>query len=155
MVDKHLKKHYIDKVDDDPLNAYRSVHFKKDQRTNSEKVQDGVVEAGQETRSVNQVVKLVNVHLSEKVKKLQKLKEDSKRFDEELNMFASNLHEQKNVSAEPQSKPDNKPGQVSNVTDVSEVSNDLLLLINKYGFGKLSTALDNILSQNPELANNS
>lgn len=118
-------------------------------------MQDGVVEAGQETRSVNQVVKLVNVHLSEKVKKLQKLKEDSKRFDEELNMFASNLHEQKNVSAEPQSKPDNKPGQVSNVTDVSEVSNDLLLLINKYGFGKLSTALDNILSQNPELANNS
>lgn len=152
MADKHLKKHVIDQIDDDPFSAFRSVHFKKDLRTNSEKVQDGVMEAGQETRSVNQVVKLVNVHLSEKVKKLEKLKEASKRFDEELNMFTSGIGEQKNAG-EQAPNSESKPVPAAIEGDISAVSQDLLHLIHKYGFGKLSSALDNILSQNPDLAN--
>jgi hypothetical protein len=149
--DKHLKKYTTEKKSDDPLNAFRSIHFKKDVRTNSEKVQESVAEAGQETRSVNQVVKLVNIHLNEKVKKLERLKEESKRFDEELNMFTKGIGEQQSVPSVPPtgSQASGNPG-ISDA-DMYAVTNDLILIINKYGFEKLSVALDRIISQNPQL----
>lgn len=147
--DKHLKKYNIEKKTDDPLDAFRSIHFQKDTRTNSKKLQESVVEAGQETRSVNQVVKLVNIHLSEKVKKLEKLKEASKRFDEELNMFTKGIDEQQNQqSAPPAAQPQN---QGVSESDMYAVTNDLVTIINKYGFQRLTMALDRIIAQNPQL----
>lgn len=148
--DKHLKKYNVEKKTDDPLDAFRSIHFKKDTRTNSEKLQESVVEAGQETRSVNQVVKLVNIHLSEKVKKLEKLKEASKRFDEELNMFTKGIGEQQNQQSTQQTTP--QPQNLGiNESDMYAVTNDLVMIINKYGFEKLTMALDRIIAQNPQL----
>jgi len=140
LADRHIKK---DKVYDsaDPIDAFRSIHFKVDNRTNEEKVKDSVAEAGHETRSVNQVVKLVNMSLSEKVKKLEKLKQDSKRFDEEMSMFTSSLHEQ------PDSSQSVMPQAQSDISEMDFISKELTALISKYGAKKLSAALDKILSE--------
>lgn len=140
MTDKHLKKEQ-QLGPDDPFDAFRSIHFKKDTRTNEEKVKDGVTEAGHETRSVNQVVKLVNMSLSEKVKRLERLKQESKRFDEELNMFTSGLNENPSPSPPYQNPPFTHSGE-----SIQMVSNDLIHLINKYGIDNLTAALDKILS---------
>jgi hypothetical protein len=143
---KILSRRYLKKVDlpksEEPIDAFRSIHFKEDLRTNSEKVQDSVNEAGHETRSVNQVVKLVNLHLSEKVKRLEELKKASKRFDEELNMFTSGIGEE-------QPTINNLPAS----DDLAIITDQLSSMINKYGFEKLSSALDRILAQNPNLKN--
>lgn len=146
---KIMSRRYLKKVDlpksEGPIDAFRSIHFKEDLRSNSEKVQDSVNEAGHETRSVNQVVKLVNLHLSEKVKRLEELKKASKRFDEELNMFTSGIgEEQPTINSIPSSDD-----------DISIISDQLSTMINKYGFEKLSNALDRILAQNPNLKNQS
>ncbi|WP_268542543.1 hypothetical protein [Candidatus Nitrosotenuis cloacae] len=141
-----MSRRYLKKVDlpksEEPIDAFRSIHFKEDLRTNSEKVQDSVNEAGHETRSVNQVVKLVNLHLSEKVKRLEELKKASKRFDEELNMFTSGIGEE-------QPTINNLPAS----DDLAIITDQLSSMINKYGFEKLSSALDRILAQNPNLKN--
>lgn len=147
MTDKHLKKNH-ELSPDDPFDAYRSIHFKRDTRTNEEKVKDSVTEAGHETRSVNQVVKLVNLSLTEKVKRLEKLKEESKRFDEELNMF-NNMEKKSFEQSQP--APINAPSS----TDLQLVSSDLLNLINKYGVNALTIALDKILSNIKETKTNS
>src|SRR5574338_1579753 len=97
LTDKHIKKDRTVPQSEDAFDAFRSLHFKTDTRTNTEKVQDSVVEAGHETRSVNQVVKMVNLSLSEKVKRLEKLKEDSKRFEDELNLFMGNPNTQQST----------------------------------------------------------
>lgn len=142
MVDRHIKK---DKIYDsaDPIDAFRSIHFKIDKRTNEEKVKDGVAEAGHETRSVNQVVKLVNMSISEKVKKLEKLKQDSKRFDEELNLFTSGLNEQ----PKPSLQTVNHDAQNLAESEIDALSKELTLLINKHGAKKLFDALDDVLSK--------
>lgn len=142
MVDRHIKK---DKIDDsaDPIDAFRSIHFRIDNRTNEEKVKDSVAEAGHETRSVNQVVKLVNMSISEKVKKLEKLKQDSKRFDDELNFFTSDLNEQ----PKPNLQTVNHNIQNSAESEIEAISNELTLLANKYGTKKLFIALDDVLSK--------
>lgn len=150
MTEKHLKK-YVTDESDDPMNAFRSVHFKKDTKTKPDNLQNSVAEAGQETRSVNQVVKLVNLHINEKVKKLEKLKEASKRFDEELNMFTSGFNEQKSEQNNKVSQNTTPQQPPANESDIYAVTNDLVVLINKYGFEKLSMALDKIISQNPQL----
>lgn len=143
---KILSRRYLKKVDipksEEPIDAFRSIHFKEDLRTNSEKVQDSVNEAGHETRSVNQVVKLVNLHLSEKVKRLEELKKASKRFDEELNMFTSGIGEEQPTI-----------NNLSASDDLAIITDQLSSMINKYGFEKLSSALDRILAQNPNLKN--
>src|SRR5574338_1688837 len=96
LTDKHIKKDRTVPQSEDAFDAFRSLHFKTDTRTNTEKVQDSVVEAGHETRSVNQVVKMVNLSLSEKVKRLEKLKEEAKRCDDELNLFMGSSPEKQN-----------------------------------------------------------
>jgi len=140
LADKQIKKEKTYDIDD-PFDAFRSIHFRVDNRTNEEKVKDSMTEAGHETRSVNQVVKLVNMSISEKVKKLEKLKQDSKRFDEELNMFTNGLNEN------PQSVSQSTPiAQNFTETEIDTISKELVSLINKYGAKKLSVALDNVLS---------
>lgn len=159
MADKYLKKDRTVPQPTDAFDAFRSLHFKADTRTNAEKVQDSVVEAGHETRSVNQVVKMVNLSLSEKVKRLEKLKEDSKRFEDELNLFMGSPSAQQNtipqvpsaptvptaqtISTNTQASPQASPNP--NSTDIYMISRDLMTLINKYGLQKFSTALNGVL----------
>ncbi|MBI5697094.1 MAG: hypothetical protein HZC29_01025 [Thaumarchaeota archaeon] len=152
MADKHLRKDRSVPQSNDAFDAFRSLHFKTDNRTNAEKVQDSVVEAGHETRSVNQVVKLVNMSINEKVKRLQQLKQESKRFDDELNMFTSSTNEQQ--PPQPQQTATAQPAPVQNVqasqntdaSDVYAISSNLLSLINRYGLPKFSVALNGVLS---------
>lgn len=157
MADKHLRKDRSVPQSNDEFNAFRSLHFKTDNRTNAEKVQDSVVEAGHETRSVNQVVKLVNMSLSEKVKRLQQLKQESKRFDDELNMFTSSTNEQQPpqspppattqpTAAQPTPVQNVQASQNTETSDVYAISSNLLSLISRYGLPKFSVALNGVLS---------
>jgi hypothetical protein len=135
------------------MDAYRSVIIRSGKSEPETKdIQETVAEAGHETRSVNQVVKLVNLQLSEKVKRLNELKAASKRFDDELNMFTNPLQREpsQTVSELPSNVTPQPPTPVvsESQNESQEVSNDLLILINKYGFEKLSKALDEILSKN-------
>jgi hypothetical protein len=152
-----LKKRHLEKMgsptSDDPMDAYRSVILRSGKsESDSKDIEETVAEAGHETRSVNQVVKLVNIHLSEKVRRLNELKAASKRFDDELNMFANPIPQEPSAVSElPSSPAPQEPNRVVSETSPNEtqaVTNDLLILINKYGFEKLSQALDTILSKN-------
>ncbi|MEM3076071.1 MAG: hypothetical protein QXW38_00435 [Candidatus Nitrosotenuis sp.] len=140
-------------ISDDPMDAYRSVILRSGKIEQEQKdIEETVAEAGHETRSVNQVVKLVNLHLSEKVKRLNEIKAASKRFDDELNMFTNPITQEISRSSELQINPTpQEPSKTlpTNPTIESQpVYNDLLDLINKYGFKQLSQALDAILSKN-------
>ena len=161
LADKYLKKDRTIPQSTDAFDAFRSLHFKVDQRSNAEKVKDSVAEAGHETRSVNQVVKMVNLSISEKVKRLEKLKEDSKRFDDELNLFmGSSNAQQSQVPAtpsvpNPQTSPQAAPqtvtppvqNQAASPSELYFISRDLRSIINKYGLQKFSTALNGVLSE--------
>lgn len=154
MTEKHIKKDRTVPQSEDAFDAFRSLHFKTDNRTNTEKVQDSVVEAGHETRSVNQVVKLVNMSINEKVKRLQQLKQESKRFDDELNMFTSSASESQPTpqstspgqSAAPAQSAPTQASQTADASDVYAISSSLLSLINRYGLPKFSVALNGVLS---------
>ena len=133
------------------MDAYRSVILRSGKTEHETKdIEETVAEAGHETRSVNQVVKLVNVHLSEKVKRLNELKAASKRFDDELNMFTNPIQQEPahTVSELPANPPQQPAPSVEPQNDSQAVLSDLSVLINKYGFEKLSKALDEILSKN-------
>ncbi|MEM3135204.1 MAG: hypothetical protein QXW37_00585 [Candidatus Nitrosotenuis sp.] len=152
-----MKKRHLEKIgnniSDDPMDAYRSVILRSGKIEQEQKdIEETVAEAGHETRSVNQVVKLVNLHLSEKVKRLNEIKAASKRFDDELNMFTNPITQETSRSSELQINPTpQEPSKTlpTNPTIESQpVYNDLLDLINKYGFKQLSQALDAILSKN-------
>lgn len=139
--DKHLQK---DKTpeDEDPMEASRSIHIIKEGRANYDRVFDGVSDAGQQTRNTSQIVKLVNFHLNERMKHLQKIKEAAKKFDDEINILTGSAKEE---SERPQSK------SISANNEIQVITNELAALINKHGFKKLSEALEILLSQNPEL----
>lgn len=153
MPDKHLQKDKTP-VDEDPMEASRSVHIIKGSRTNSDRVKesransdrvfDEVSDAGRQTRNTSQVVKLVNFHLNERMKRLQKIKEAAKKFDDEINILTSSAKEE---SERPQNK------SISANNEIQVITNELAALINKHGFKKLSEALEILLSQNPALKN--
>lgn len=138
MADRHLERKKYEQ-DIDPLdNPTREVYFRKDGRDNAEKVKDKVAEAGNDTRNANQYVKFLNAHVQDKVSKLEKLKAEQRKFEEELNMFKVDPSTpQQNQTAE------KKVQDSENVLIV----NDLSALISKYGFEKLSAALDSILNK--------
>lgn len=151
-----LKKRHLERIgnpiSDDPMDAYRSVILRSGKSEEEQKdIEETVAEAGHETRNVNQVVKLVNLHLSEKVKRLNEIKAASKRFDDELNMFTNPITQETNQSSELQNSTPQAPNKTipeKPIIESQPVYNDLLDLINKYGFEQLSQALDAILSKN-------
>ncbi|MEO9309430.1 MAG: hypothetical protein ABI337_03950 [Nitrososphaera sp.] len=152
-----MKKRHLERIDtptsEDPMEAYRSIILRSGKAAEEQKdIEETVAEAGHETRNVNQVVKLVNLHLSEKVKRLNEIKAASKRFDDELNMFTNPIEQDADHSIELQpnsmSQETSKPHQEKPFIESQPVYRDLLVLINKYGFEQLSEALDAILSKN-------
>jgi hypothetical protein len=151
-----LKKRHLEKIDspstDDPMDAYRSVILRSGKTEQEQKdIEETVAETGHETRNVNQVVKLVNIHLSEKVKRLNEIKAASKRFDDELNMFTNPTGQDKlnsELTTNPVPQEPSQPVPEKPTIESQPVYGDLLVLINKYGFEQLSQALDAILSKN-------
>lgn len=138
MADRHLERRKYEQ-DIDPLdNPTREVYFRKDDRDNAEKVKDKVAEAGNDTRNANQYVKFVNAHLQDKVSKLERLKAEQRKFEQELDMFKVEPS-----AHQPSQATENKARDSENIMIV----NDLSALINKYGFEKLSAALDSILNK--------
>lgn len=134
----------------DPMDAYRSVILRSGKSApESKDIKETVAEAGHETRSVNQVVKLVNIHLSEKVKRLNEIKAASKRFDDELNMFTNPAQQEQENTINESHKPQESISEPHS-NESQAVLDDLSALINKYGFEKLSKALDEILTKNKE-----
>jgi len=110
------------------MDAYRSVILRSGKTEHETKdIEETVAEAGHETRSVNQVVKLVNVHLSEKVKRLNELKAASKRFDDELNMFTNPIQQEpaSTVSELPANPPQQPTPSAEPQNDSQAVLSDL------------------------------
>jgi hypothetical protein len=138
LADRHLERRKYEQ-DIDPLdNPTREVYFRKDGRDNAEKVKDKVVEAGNDTRNANQYVKFLNAHVQDKVSKLERLKAEQRKFEQELDMFKVDPS-----APQPSQATENKARDSENILIV----NDLSALINKYGFEKLSAALDSILNK--------
>lgn len=138
MADRHLERRKYEQ-DIDPLdNPIREVFFREDTRDNAEKVKDKVTEAGNDTRNANQYVKFVNAHLQDRVSKLERLKAEQKKFEQELDMF----------KVDPSTPQQNQATQnKARDSENALIVNDLSELINKYGFEKLSAALDSILNK--------
>ncbi|WP_042686382.1 hypothetical protein [Candidatus Nitrosotenuis chungbukensis] len=149
MVEKHIAKRDVTEknITNDDLEdiiesgGTRKLFFKEelDTRDRSERVKDQFIEAGQDTRNANQFVKLVNAQLQKKVSQIAKIKEAQRKYEEEMNMFKVDaVVEQSGFQA--------KSNEVSNDVEAALITRELSAMINKYGFEKLTKALDAIMA---------
>lgn len=150
MVEKHIaKRDVVEKnITNDDLEdviesgGTRKLFFKEelDKRDRSERVKDQFIEAGQDTRNANQFVKLVNAQLQKKVSQIEKIKEAQRKYEEEMNMFRTDTKvvEQREFQA--------RNNEVSNDIEAALITRELSAMINKYGFDKLTKALDAIMA---------
>lgn len=150
MVEKHIAKRDITEknITNDDLEdiiesgGTRKLFFKEelDTRDRSERVKDQFIEAGQDTRNANQFVKLVNAQLQKKVSQIEKIKEAQRKYEEEMNMFRTDtaVVEQKEFQA--------RNNGVANDIEAALITRELSAMINKYGFDKLTKALDAIMA---------
>ena len=83
-------------IDDlDPMEVtYRNILIEKEQGpkplTKEEIVKEEVRETGHQTRTTNQFQKYVNAHLSDRVSKINKIKEAKEKFDDEIKKLQTN-----------------------------------------------------------------
>ncbi len=150
MVEKHIAKRDITEknITNDDLEdiiesgGTRKLFFKEelDTRDRSERVKDQFIEAGQDTRNANQFVKLVNAQLQKKVSQIEKIKEAQRKYEEEMNMFRTDtaVVEQREFQA--------RNNEVANDIEAALITRELSAMINKYGFDKLTKALDAIMA---------
>ncbi|WKT57478.1 hypothetical protein QVH35_08845 [Candidatus Nitrosotenuis chungbukensis] len=149
MVEKHIAKRDVTEknITNDDLEdiiesgGTRKLFFKEelDTRDRSERVKDQFIEAGQDTRNANQFVKLVNAQLQKKVSQIAKIKEAQRKYEEEMNMFKVDaVVEQSGFQA--------KSNEVSNDVEAALITREPSAMINKYGFEKLTKALDAIMA---------
>ena len=149
MVEKHIAKRETsedENINNDDLEDViesgltRKLFFKDeyDPRDHSERVKEQFIEAGQDTRNTNQFVKLVNAQLQKKVSQIEKIKEAQRKYEEEVNMFKADTS---NVQKELQPR-----NNVSNDVESALITRELSAMINKYGFEKLTKALDSIMA---------
>jgi hypothetical protein len=149
MVERHIAKRETSENEDasnDDLEDIiesgltRKLFFKDeyDTRDHSERVKEQFIEAGNDTRNANQFVKLVNAQLQKKVSQIEKIKEAQRKYEEEVNMFKSDTS---NVQKEPQTR-----NHVSADVESALITRELSAMISKYGFEKLTKALDSIMA---------
>jgi len=150
MVEKHIAKRDTPNernITNDDLEdiiasgGTRKLFFKEetDNRDHSERVKDQFIEAGQDTRNANQFVKLINAQLQKKVSQIEKIKEAQRKYEEEMNMFRTDtVIEQKEFQV--------KNNEVTNDVETALITRELSAMINKYGFEKLTKALDSIMA---------
>ena len=150
MAEKHIaKRDTIEKhITNDDLEdiiesgGTRKLFFKEelDTRDRSERVKDQFIEAGQDTRNTNQFVKLINAQLQKKVSQIEKIKEAQRKYEEEMNMFKTDtaVVEQKEFQV--------RNNEAANDIEAALITRELSAMINKYGFDKLTKALDAIMA---------
>lgn len=151
MVEKHLEKRILEEnpnISNDDLEDViesgltRKLFLNKeesDRKDRSERVKEQFIEAGQDTRNANQFVKLVNAQLKKKVSQIEKIKEAQRKYEEEMNMFRSDVSiEQRESQA--------RNNEASNDVEAAMITRELSAMINKYGFEKLTKALDSIMA---------
>ena len=151
MVEKHLEKRILEEnpniTNDDLEDVIESGLTRKlflnkeesDRKDRSERVKEQFIEAGQDTRNANQFVKLVNAQLKKKVSQIEKIKEAQRKYEEEMNMFRSD------VSMD-QSTSQTRNNEASSDVEAALITRELSAMINKYGFDKLTKALDSIMA---------
>lgn len=139
MDDKNINNDDLEDVIDS--GSTRKLFFKEeyDNRDHSERVKDKFIEAGQDTRNANQFVKLVNAQLQKKVSHIEKIKEAQRKYDEEINMFKVDV-------VVTQNEFQTRENQASNDVEAALITRELSAMINKYGFEKLTRALDSIMA---------
>jgi len=151
MVERHIAKREIKEEEKEITNddlediiesgGARKLFFKEeyDTRDRSERVKDQFIEAGQDTRNANQFVKLVNAQLKKKVSQIEKMKEAQRKYEEEMSMFkVDSVIEQKEFQA--------RNNEASSDVETALITRELSAMINKYGFEKLTKALDTIMA---------
>ena len=136
-----MEKRDVDE-DFDPLldRPPRRLYFGYDERDGkdaSEKIQEGIDQAGKDTRNANQYVKLVNAHLQNKMSALEKIKEAQKKFEQEIDMF-------KMIEGPAEQKQ--STSSQSNDAETVLIIRELSSMINKYGVDKISKALDQLFA---------
>lgn len=150
MVEKHIAKRDAPnekKITNDDLEdiiesgGTRRLFFKEelDTRDRSERVKDQFIEAGQDTRNANQFVKLVNAQLQKKVSQIEKIKEAQRKYEEEVNMFRTDTVVEQNEFQV-------RNNEAVNDVESALITRELSAMINKYGFDKLTKALDAIMA---------
>ncbi|MBM2852809.1 MAG: hypothetical protein HW420_1356 [Candidatus Nitrosotenuis sp.] len=150
MVEKHIaKRETVDdkNISNDELEDViesgltRKLFFKDeyDTRDRAERVKDQFIEAGQDTRNANQFVKLVNAQLQKKVSQIEKIKEAQRKYEEEVNMFKAD-------TVVGQKEPQTRNNEAFNDVESALITRELSSMINKYGFEKLTKALDAIMA---------
>jgi hypothetical protein len=150
MVEKHIAKRDVTEknITNDDLEdviesgGTRKLFFKEelDKRDRSERVKDQFIEAGQDTRNANQFVKLVNAQLQKKVSQIEKIKEAQRKYEEEMNMFRTD------TSVVEQREFEARKSEAVNDVEAAMITRELSAMINKYGFDKLTKALDSIMA---------
>ncbi len=150
MVEKHIAKRDVTEknITNDDLEdviesgGTRKLFFKEelDKRDRSERVKDQFIEAGQDTRNANQFVKLVNAQLQKKVSQIEKIKEAQRKYEEEMNMFRTD------TSVVEQREFEARKNEAVNDVEAAMITRELSAMINKYGFDKLTKALDSIMA---------
>ncbi|MFN3655084.1 MAG: hypothetical protein ACK4TO_07135 [Candidatus Nitrosotenuis sp.] len=132
-----MSRHYLNRItnrdESDPENPKRAVNVQSDTRNHAERVKDQIIETHEDTRNTDQYMRFVNAHLQHKVSTLEMIKEGQKKFETELDMF----------KVEPQIFGNNSRNNIEG--EKALIVKELSTLINKYGFEKLSDALDTIL----------
>ncbi|MEM3064846.1 MAG: hypothetical protein QW177_05680 [Candidatus Nitrosotenuis sp.] len=132
-----MSRRYLNRVaskdESDPENPRRAVSVQTDTRNHAERVKDQIIETREDTRNADQYMKFVNAHLQHRVSTLERIKEGQRKFEAELDMFRM----------DPQTLGNSSHSDAVNEKLV--IVKELSALISRYGFEKLSEALDTIL----------
>ncbi|MEM2785042.1 MAG: hypothetical protein QXW37_00350 [Candidatus Nitrosotenuis sp.] len=132
-----MSRRYLNRItnkdESDLENPRREISVQSDTRDRAERVKDQIIETREDTRNADQYMRFVNAHLQHRVSTLAKIKESQKKFEAEIDLFKMEPHVlEKNLH--------------NTVEDEKAlIVKELSTLINKYGFDKLSDALDTIL----------
>lgn len=132
-----MSRRYLNRItnrdESDSENPRRAVSVQSDTRDHAERVKDQIIETREDTRNADQYMRFVNAHLQHRVSTLEQIKENQKKFEAELDMF----------KVAPQTLENNSRNTIE--AEKALIVKELSTLINKYGFEKLSDALDTIL----------
>lgn len=137
VIKSNVSRRYLNRVaskdESDLENPIRAVSVQTDTRNHAERVKDQIIETREDTKNADQYMKFVNAHLQHRVSTLERIKEGQRKFEAELDMFR----------VDPQTLGNSQHSDAANEKMV--IVKELSALISRYGFEKLSEALDTIL----------
>lgn len=137
VIKSNVSRRYLNRVaskdESDLENPIRAVSVQTDTRNHAERVKDQIIETREDTKNADQYMKFVNAHLQHRVSTLERIKEGQRKFEAELDMFR----------VDPQTLGNSQNNDAA--TEKMVIVKELSALISRYGFEKLSEALDTIL----------